>query len=169
MSSREDYVAFFLSGKVQHYEIETLEISHPAFSRVYYIVRNVMEGIALNDENGAQRFFEYYPLKLEDEGASNDLDYGLNIQLGDLNEIIALEEQNLMAQDSFDIKPQIIYRAYHSGTLEIMNGPLVLEAASIPYSGEGAALRGGAPNLNISGTGIRYDTNRFPSIREFMK
>lgn len=169
MSLRQEYIEFFLNGKVETAEIETLEISHPAFSRVYYLVRNVTGGITLRHEDGQEYYHEYCPLSLANEGASDDLDYALSISLGDLNEIISREVDNLLAADSFGTPATVIWRSYRSDTLEIMNGPLRLEAREFSYTGEGSSFPAGAPQVNRQGTGLRYDLTNFPATREFMK
>lgn len=165
MTMREDYIRFFLDGRRDAAEIETLEITHPNFSRVYYIVRNVTDGISVKHENGLEYFHEYYPLSVQGEGASDDLDFALSVNLGDLNEIISGEISNLLAADGFGENPKVIYRGYRSDTWEIMNGPLVLEATDISYNGEGSTFTAGAPRINRSGTGRRYDFNLFPALR----
>lgn len=166
---REDYIQFFLNGRRDTAEIETLEITHPAFSRAYYIVRNVTGGISLTHEDGKEYFHEYYPLGMEDEGSKDDLDFGISINLGDLGEIIPDEIDNLIAADGFYEKPKVVYRSYRSDTLKMMRGPLDLEISDLSFTGEGSAFTAGAPRVNRNGTGLRYDFSRFPSLREFVK
>lgn len=165
-----DYVGFFLNSKSSVVGLETLEISHPSFSKVYYIVRNAVNGILAYDENGNLIRYEYYPLSISMDGVKNDLDSGLKVSLGDLGEIIPEEIDRLIASDTFDIKPTVKYRSYRSDDLSSpMFGPLVYEIPAFSFDGENSSFEATAPRLNSTKTGIIYDiSGAFRTLRGYL-
>lgn len=165
-----DYIGFFLNSKSSVVSLETLEISHPSFSKTYYIVRNAVKGFTGNDENGKSISFEYYPLSISVNGVKNDLDSGINISLGDLGEIIPNEIDRIYKANSFDIKPIVKYRTYRSDDLSgPMFGPLVYEIPSFSFDGSNSSFEATAPRLNSNKTGIIYDiSSTFRTLRGYL-
>lgn len=169
MDNLQSYVEFFLNGEASVIDLETLEISHPSFARVYYLVRNATAGITVTHEDGLEYFHQYFPLRLEHGGAGDDLDYGIEVNLGDLNEIIGPELARVYERDDYLTKPQIIYRSYRSDDLtRPMNGPYRLEVKDISSSAEGSSFRAGAASLNLNQTGRVYSYELFPGLRGFL-
>lgn len=167
--SYQDYVDFFLAAPARVVKIECLEISHSQFSQVYRVVRNVTAGVAVTHEDGQQYFYQYYPLKIENIGARNDLDSGFSVTLGDLGEIMAKEIGNVMQGDAKLEKPAVLYRAYRSDILtRPMEGPRKLQIKDTSYNMEGATFEAKAQSLNINRTGELYTFDRFPSLRGFL-
>ena len=71
------YAEFFLKSKSSVVQLETLEISHPNFTKIYRIVRNAVQGVTVTLENGSSATFDYYPLAIENAGVRDDLDQAL--------------------------------------------------------------------------------------------
>lgn len=166
-------IQFFLNGKKDHAELETVEIYHPDFSKTYRFVRNHMEGITaqIQDMNGDNIYveFEYRPIVFDILGFKDDLDQQLNISLGTLGEILPMELKRLKANNGFLTKPNIIYRTYSSGNLDyIMQGPIDLFAVEFLSREEGTAINAQAENISAARTGEIFDLNRFFMLRGFI-
>lgn len=163
------YAEFFLNSKSSVVQLETLEISHPNFTKVYRIVRNAVQGVTVVVEDGSSKSFDYYPLKIENAGIRNDLDQSITINLGDLGEVLPKELDEVSSNDNFSTKPTVIYRTYRSDDLSRpLFGPVVLEVTSFAFNREGSTFEAKAPSLNISKTGEVYKIDRFPMLRGFL-
>lgn len=161
-----DYAAYFLSSSSSVVYLETLEIAHPNFSRTYWIVRNAIGGIVAHLEGGAAQAFEYYPLRIKPIGSSDDLEQTLEVDLGDLGEIVPKELDAIEAAGKMNVKPIVRYRAYRSDDLtQPLVGPLVLEIADVSFNHEGSSFQAKAPSLNVNRTGELYRIIRFPMLR----
>lgn len=163
------YAEFFLKSKSSVVQLETLEISHPNFTKTYRIVRNAVEGVTVALENGSSATFEYYPLQIENAGVRDDLDQSIKINLGDLGEVLPKELDEVSSNDGFGIKPIVIYRTYRSDDLtRPLFGPVMLEVSTFAFNREGSTFEAKAPSLNINKTGEIYSLDRFPMLRGFL-
>ena len=163
------YAEFFLKSKSSVVQLETLEISHPDFTKIYRIVRNAVEGVTLTLETGATATFQYYPLGIENAAVRDDLDQALKINLGDLGEVLPKELDEVTSNDGFGIKPTVIYRTYRSDDLSRpLFGPVLLEVSSFAFNREGSTFEAKAPSLNVNKTGEVYKLDRFPMLRGFL-
>jgi hypothetical protein len=164
-----DYSEYFLNSGSHVVELELLEISHPNFSQIYYLVRNAMNGITVTLEYGQSQAFEYYPLQISPLGSGDDLDQAIQIQLGDLGEILPQELDAVFQGDGFATRPQVIYRTYRSDDLTApLYGPITLEVTDLTFKKEGAAFEARARRKNMNATGEVYTTSRFPMLRGFI-
>lgn len=164
-----DYAKFFLASRSDVVQLETLEISHSSFSKIYRVVRNAVNGVTVRTELSEEVEFEYYPLRIEGIGIRDNLDFGLKIDLGDLGEILPNEVDRVASDNGYDEKPMVIYRAYRSDNLQSpMFGPLLLEIGGFSFSREGASFEAVAPSLNNIATGELYKIDRFPMLRGFL-
>jgi hypothetical protein len=164
------YAEYFLESRSSVVQLETIEISHPAFSKVYRLVRNAVGGLTAFVETGGSVFFEYYPMKLVPHHARDDLDFFLSITFGDLGEVLPKELDLVMtAPGGLSVKPTVKYRIYRSDDLSApLYGPVRLEIESIAFDKEGATFDARAPGLNLTRTGEVYSLTRFPSLRGFV-
>lgn len=163
------YSEFFLNSKSSVVQLETLEISHPNFTKTYRIVRNAVEGVTVALENGSSATFDYYPLQIENAGVRDDLDQSIKINLGDLGEVLPKELDEVSSNDGFGIKPIVIYRTYRSDDLtRPLLGPATLEVSTFAFNREGSTFEAKAPSLNINKTGEIYSLDRFPMLRGFL-
>jgi hypothetical protein len=163
-------LSYFLNSSREVVNIETLQISHSAFSQVYYRQRNVVDGVTVTLENGQQQFFDYYPMAIEENGDQADLDSGMRIDFGDLGEILPQELDRVRAADGFGENPQIVYRCYRSDDLASpLIGPIFLEAPSFSFQRQGASFEAVAPYINNNKTGEVYDLTRFFMLRGSVK
>lgn len=163
------YAEFFLKSKSSVVQLETLEISHPNFTKVYRIVRNAVQGVAVTLENASLATFDYYPLAIENAGVRDDLDQAITINLGDLGEVLPKELDEISSNNGFGTKPTVIYRTYRSDDLtRPLFGPVLLEVTSFAFNREGSTFEAKAPSLNVNKTGERYKLDRFPMLRGFL-
>ncbi|MBU0801716.1 MAG: DUF1833 domain-containing protein [Alphaproteobacteria bacterium] len=164
-----NYAEFFLKSKSSVVQLETLEISHPDFTKVYRIVRNAVQGVTVALENSSLATFDYYPLKIENAGIRNDLDQSITINLGDLGEVLPKELDEVSSNNGFSTKPTVVYRTYRSDDLSRpLFGPVVLEVTTFAFNREGSSFEAKAPSLNITKTGEVYKIDRFPMLRGFL-
>lgn len=163
------YSEYFLNSGSSVVQLELIEISHSALSKVYRIVRNAINGITVKLEDGSVENFEYYPLAISPISSTDDLDQTLKISLGDLGEILPLEFDLIHKSDSFNEKPIVKYRVYRSDDLNnVLVGPLILEVKTFSFTKEGATFEAKAPSVNINKTGEVYKIDRFPMLRGFL-
>lgn len=163
------YAQFFLNSKSSVVQLELMEISHPNFTKVYRIVRNAVKGITVTLETGAIVTFDYYPMRIENNGTKDDLDQSFTITLGDLGEVLPKELDSVAAAQAFDAKPVVTYRTYRSDDpTRPLFGPVLLEVESFAFNREGSTFTAKAPSLNINKTGELYKLERFPMLRGFL-
>lgn len=164
------YVNYFLNSKTSVAQLETVEISHPAFSKTYRIVRNAAAGLTATLENGSTAEFEYYPMKLSPQHARDDLDHSISVTFGDLGEVLPLELDRVMNYPAgMTIKPVVKYRVYRSDDLTSpLYGPLVLEVEAFTFNKEGSTFEAKAPSINLTRTGEVYSLTRFPALKGFL-
>lgn len=160
------YTEFFLNCKTNVIQLELVEIYHPNFSKIYYLVRNATDGVTVKLEDGLNYFFQYCPLKISLANEKDDLDQIIKIQMGDLGEIIPMELDLVEQADGFLTKPTLKYRNFRSDDLEnVLYGPVTLEIKTFSFNREGCLFEAKAPSLNVSKTGEIYSLDRFPMLR----
>ncbi len=163
------YSEFFLKSSGSVVQLECLEISHSAFTKTYRVVRNATNGITVRYEDGVLYAHTYYPLQVQSLGARGDLDQGLQINLGDLGEVLPTELDAVTSANGFGEKPIVKYRTFRSDDLNsILFGPLVLEVKTFSFNREGSTFEAKAPSLNINKTGELYKIDRFSMLRGFL-
>lgn len=163
---------FFFNSTRATSMIEGLHISHPSFSREYFVVRNPnpwMRVQPLGHGGGVVQEYQYLPLRLRPMESRGDLDFGIGVDLGDLGEIIPDELQRARDAGTHHIRPTAIYRAWRSDRLnEPMEGPIKLQVDQITRTRDGATFDAIAPHLNLTRTGETYSLERFPMLRGFL-
>ena len=165
-----DYTSFYLNSAGSVVRIECFELSHPNFTKVYRVVRNVTAGITLNHENGLLYAYDYCPLKIERSNTTDDLDEGLSIGMGLLGDELPQEFDRVNAGVYSHIVPVLKYRVYRSDDLTApMFGPSILEVRGCSFDDAGqASFEATAPRLNTTKTGEIYTFSRFPMLRGFL-
>jgi len=161
-------IQFYLNGNRNIAELETVEISHPNFSKVYRFVRNHMQGINATIETNKIVNFEYRPIIFDILGFKDDLDQSINISLGTLGEIFPMELKRVRENDGFLIKPTIIYRTYASNDLvNILKGPVNLLSNQFVSREDGTSMLAEAETINNTTTGEIFDLIRFEGLRGY--
>jgi hypothetical protein len=165
------YAEFFLNCPARVVQLELIEISHPNFSQDYRVVRNKVGGakawvVPIGGSPAAEMQFDYYPLRITSKGDRNDLDYGLQIDLGDLGDIVSGEVDNVAAADGFGTKPKMRYWTFRSDDMTSpLFGPVSLEIPALPMTNMGTSFEAAAPALNSNRTGEMYLISRFPTLK----
>jgi hypothetical protein len=168
------YEDFFLNSSAAIGEVDCLEISHSAFSQTHYLVRNYLAGVTVTHEDETEHEYTYCPMKLSLQKLREDLDFILNIQLGDVGEILNNEVQAILAAAETDPEamaelPQVIYRTYRSDDFSVpLFGPAVLGIKRLGMTAEGSSFDAKAPSLNANGTGEVYSFARFPMLKSMI-
>jgi hypothetical protein len=163
------WAPYFLNSTADVAMLETIEIFHENFSQIYRFVRNSPTGITATLEDGSDVTFDYLPVRIQPVASSDDLDQVIQVQLGDLNDIISVELDNVAAADGFGSKPTMKYRVYRSDDLSgPISGPLLFEIVTLPMSKLGSAFEARAPRLNQLATGEIYSTDRFTPLTGFL-
>lgn len=165
-----DYSQFFLASPRSVAELELIEISHPSFSKTYRIVRNKFDGVTVYHEGaGSPTSYDYYPCNITRSGVLADLDSSLNIDLGDLGDIVSAEIDATRAAGTMTTKPTVKFRTYRSDTLSApLNGPLVYEIKNVALTPQGTSFTAQAQSLNAVVTGEYYTITNFPMLRAFL-
>lgn len=132
------YSQFFLNSGSNIVQLELVELSHPLFSQVYRIVRNAIAGVTVTLEDSTVQTFQYYPVKLTPSGAYNDLDQTLQIQFGDLGQILPMELDRLITQPNTPINQACLIGAWVDGTGQLIAAPFVVGIGGQFYPPVGA-------------------------------
>lgn len=163
-----DYVGFFLNSSSDIVELETIEMSHPSFTKIYRVVRNATKGITATIETSEIVTFDYYPLQITPANASNDLDQQITVNIGDVGQVLPTELDAVALADTFRIKPTVKYRLYRSDDLSApMLGPFILQVENFSFKRQGCSFDAKAPSLNLSRTGEVFSLDRFPMLRGY--
>ena len=157
---------FFLNASASVIQYETIELSHPNFSQVFYFVRNAVEGITATLEDATVVDFEYLPMKISEAATTDDLDYKIRFELGDVGEIAPQELDRVLTANGFLTKPTAKYRTFRSDNLTApMLGPKVLQITEFTFTKEGCGFEAAVPRFNINRTGRFYTIADFPMLR----
>jgi hypothetical protein len=164
------YSDYYLNSRRDVVQLELIEVSHPDFTKDYRIVRNARNGVTVNLSNSEPNVrFDYYPAKIEQMGARDDLDSSIRVDIGDLGEVIPGEVDAVAEAGGFMTKPTMRYWAFRSDQLNNpIYGPIDLEIPSISFAEEGASFEARAPSLNSAKTGERWTLDRIPMLRGFL-
>jgi hypothetical protein len=163
------YYSYFLNSSSSVVQLELFEISHPSFSKTYRIVRNAVDGVTVTLEDASSHLFEYYPLKVTPATSGDDLEQVLNIDLGDLGQVVPQEIDAVNAAGTLSTKPTLIYRTYRSDDLSApLEGPHRFQVNNISFKKEGASFEASAPKVNQTSTGEIYTLDRFPMLQGFL-
>jgi hypothetical protein len=169
MPNTAAYIEYFLNASSTIIQYETLELSHPNFTQTFYIVRNNTNGLTARLEDNTQVTFTYYPMNVKPSSDKSDLDQKLQIEFGDLGEILPTQLDAIIGAGGMSTRPICKYRTYRSDQLNtVMFGPVILEISAIAFNRTGVVFEAAAPALNIGKTGEIYSIDRFPALRNFL-
>ena len=170
----DERISYFLNSKSNVIQYETIQIKHPNFvgtlNNSYWIVRNNSEGLTAILEpdapgNGATVTFDYYPLQISLGETRDNLDFNLEIVLGDLGEVLPTELANVLAADDMHTKPIFRYRTFRSDDLtQPLYGPVELEIRTFNFDKRGVTFKAEARKFNRRGTGLLYRIVDIPML-----
>lgn len=143
-----------------------MSLHHPRFSRTWHLVRNAVAGVTVTAPSGEAVTFSYCPMRISTGAVSDDLDYELTVELGDVGEIVAPELAAIADGDAWAQMPALAYMVYRSDDLsQPIFGPIGLQVKKFTLTREGAAFTAVPPTLSMHGTGEIYSLDRFPMLR----
>ena len=148
---------------VGRYQIETLEISHSLFSKIFYLTREPL-GVTATLETAQVVMFEGTNIDIQLNSTKADLDQNFSFTLPDLSN--ALDDELDRIPLSNTEKILVKYRIYINDDLSgPAEGPIALEALNVSQEKGLFTISAGAPQLNWNKTGIIYDYDTFPMLR----
>ena len=161
---------YWLSGNPDDVRLQCVEISHPAWSKVYRIVQNHADGITVTHEGGFTYPYEYVPLTIQKGNNSDDLDQEITIGVGDLGEDFPLEIDRIRASTLYShVRPMLNYREYNLSDLTQPQVTILgLEATDYEPKIEGAVFICRAKQMNLTKTGETYNLDDYPTLRGFI-
>jgi hypothetical protein len=156
---------FFLKRRARVRPYECISLVHPNFTKTYDIVRNKVGGVTITID-GTPRNFEFYSLRLTEQESRGNLDYGMQVDLGDVGKVVPSEIAAVDAADGWDTCPTVTYWMFRSDDLAApVIGPINLEVTSLPIGRQGTSFVAQAPSLNVNRTGEIYLSPRFPMLQ----
>jgi len=161
---------YYLGSRSNVVQLELVEVSHPDFTQAYRIVRNARDGVTVDLSPSELAVpFDYYPARVEQIGARDDLDSGIRMDLGDVGEVVPEELDAVSEAGGFMVKPMLRYWTFRSDQLDApIFGPITLEVPSFSFNEEGTSFEAKAPALNSTKTGERLTLDRIPMQRGFL-
>lgn len=147
--------------------LESIEISHPKWDKVYRFIVNSNESAVLTHEDGSSYFYEYAPITITRSADAETLEQELNFIFADLGDTIPRLIDAFINDEVIDL-PVLSYRAYIIGSYE---NPIFvvrdLEIETINRDWQGVRVDAKAPSLNDSGNGEVYNASSDPSLIGF--
>lgn len=163
-----DYTEYFLNTFSNVGLFECVELSHPNFTQTYRLVRNAASGLTVTHEDASVHTYNYYPLQIQRKGAKANLDSTVQVNLGDLGEILPKEIDAVTAANGLGTKATMVDRCYRSDILSApTDGPITFEVANFSFNGDGVSFEARAPRLNINLAGEFYTLDRFVTLSGF--
>jgi len=159
---------YWLSGNPDDVRLLCVEVSHPAWSKVYRLVQNHADGITVQHENTFSYDYEYVPLTIQRGTNSDDLDQEITIGVGDLGEDFPDELKRARDSQYSDIRPMLNYREYNLSDLTKPQVTILgLEVTDYEPKIEGAVFVCRAKQMNLTKTGEVYTLDNTPTLRGF--
>lgn len=155
---------FFLKDPAHIVQLELLEISHPSISQTYRIVKNDANGVTFQGH-----FYEYYPCSIKPAYDFQGLDFEIEVQLGDLGEIIPKELHNIQVAETQKTPIKVNYYILRSDDLsQAMFSFTNLEAKNFTFNKQGSNFTAKAQGLNTYTTGETYNLKDYPYLAGFL-
>lgn len=147
--------------------IQTLQISHPAMSKVYHLWREPYAG-QTTLESGTVVAMQGANFEIQLAGTPGHLDQQFQINLDTTDIEDEFREQLDRVPVDTEERVQIVYREYLSDDLTSPQAVARLQAESISYRLGGASISAASPRLNITRTGELYAPRAIPMLRGFL-
>lgn len=169
MSLTPEQERYHLIGNAHDVLLECIEISHPAFSKVYRYVRNHTKGVTVIHEDGVSAFYEYAPLKIQRGKSNEKLSQTITVTVGDLGMIIPQEVDRLYDSPHELEHPTLTYRSFLLSNLaepfETARGLKITE--NTPQA-EGAVFSAQQRTLNDKKSGRVFSLDKWKALRGFL-
>jgi hypothetical protein len=163
----ESRLRVFLASAPQNvHPIMTLEISHSAMSRSYYVWREPYAGTVYAD--GAALEMQVANVEIQLAGSEGHLDQVFAIRISTVDDADTLRNELDRIPVTTPEKIRIVYREYLSDQLDDPQATAILQAESISYSIGAANISAVSPRLNINRCGEIYNLRDLPTLRGFL-
>jgi hypothetical protein len=157
---------FLASAPAALRTIQTLEFSHSAMTKTYYLWREPYDG-EITTEDGV-RAVEPVNFEIKLAGTEAHLDQHFEIRLDTTQISDEFREQlDLIPIDTLE-RIRCVYREYLSDDLTDVLARAVLQVESISYQLGAASIAAVSPRLNITRTGELYTPRDIPMLRGFL-
>jgi hypothetical protein len=160
MTIEEDYQRLLASGTQDEFAINTITISHSLINDFYLVADN--KELIATDEDSVQRTYLPSALRVDLRKNTNDLD-----QSG----LFTLAVDNNALKDQLDLVPvnnteQVLltFRIYLSSDLSAPVEIYKFVIQDVTYKLGVATFTAGAPQLDLTQSGIRYTLQDFPTL-----
>lgn len=148
-------------------DVETWEIYHPAMSKRYYLVSDVVDLVAYLEDGVTQVTFEAAKILSKSAANNADMNQSASLTVADYQNVLD-DELDLIPLDS-EIEPTLIYRGYLLSDLSYPAfGPIEYEAQNINQGKGSFTAEVSSPKLNSRGTGLILTPELCPLIRGLM-
>lgn len=157
---------FLASAPQTIWPIQTIEISHSAMSRSFYLWREPYAGVT--NAGGVAMAMDPCNIEIKLAGSEGHLDQKFDIRLGlvDIEDVFRDELDRIPLATAERIR--VVYREYLSDDLTEPQATAALQAESITYMIGAAQISAVSPRLNISRTGELYAPKDVPMLRGFL-
>lgn len=157
---------FFASAPQTVHHVETLEISHPAMSKTYYLWKEPRVG-TITTEDGVRTV---QPLAFEAKiaGSENHLDqvFEIPISTADVEDDFRAEMDRIPL-DTTD-RVRVVFREYRGDDLTDVQSRAVLQVEDVAYAAGVARITAVSPRLNVNTTGELYTPRDVPMLRSIL-
>lgn len=142
---------------------DTLEITHPLFSRRYLLVVG-MSPLTATLDTGETVEFEGVPMEIAEGGNNNDMDQQASFTLPDVGNLLDDEMARLPLSE--ERAPVFTFRTFVSTDLSYpARGPVTYDLQSLTQSKGIFTAAVGVPRLNERQTGILMTPSEIPLLR----
>lgn len=162
MTPEEKYRQILCQYNKGLYVIDTIEISHSAFTQTYYLTREP-SGITATTELNDEIEFVGANIDIELNSKKSDLDSNFAFTIQDPTNALDDELDRIALENEERI--MLTYRAYNSDDLTSPAFYYYLSVFDVSQKKGVFTINAGADMLNFSRTGEAYTYNRFPMLR----
>ena len=153
---------FLASAPQTIHSIQTLELSHSAFTKTYHLWREPYAGVA----GGNTMQPANIEIKLAGSEGHLDQKFDILIDTVDTDDTLR-DEMDRVPLNTLE-KIKITYREFLSDDLVDAQATVILQAESISFSIGAATISAVSPRLNITRTGEVYSPKDIPMMRGFL-
>lgn len=144
-------------------DFDTVEITHPLFSKRYLLVVGTSD-LTATLETGETVTFEATPMEVKEGGNNNDMDQQASFTLPDVGNLLDDEMDNVPLNN--DEAPVFTFRSFVSTDLSYpARGPVTYDLQSLSQSKGVFTADVGVPRLNERQTGILMTPQEIPLLR----
>lgn len=144
-------------------DFDTVEITHPLFSKRYLLVVGTSD-LTATLETGETVTFEATPMEVKEGGNNNDMDQQASFTLPDVGNLLDDEMGNIPLSN--DEAPVFTFRSFVSTDLSYpARGPVTYDLQSLSQSKGVFTADVGVPRLNERQTGLLMTPQEIPLLR----